>query len=83
MVKEVIMSMYEWDYYKAQKYQMQAPYKIHKLLLKTPFGYMGMLFQNNEEVYEFNQFLQFEPKEVYKLQPENENNKYSVSLEPG
>ena len=62
---------------------MQAPFKIHKLLLRTNFGYMGFLFQNNEEVYEFNQFLQYEPKEVYKVQPENKDNKYSVSLEPG
>lgn len=62
---------------------MQAPFKIHKLLLKTAFGYMGLLFQNSEEVYEFNQFLQFEPAEVYKVQPENKDNKYSVSLEPG
>ena len=62
---------------------MQAPYKVHKFQLRTTFGYLAFLFQNSEMFYEFNQYLQFEPKDVYEVQPPNEKNKYSVSLEPG
>lgn len=46
--------MYKKDYYKTQKYQMQAPYKIHKFALRTTFGYLAFLFQNSEQFYEFN-----------------------------
>ena len=46
--------MYKKDYYKTQKYQMQAPFKVHKLALRTNFGYLAFLYQNSEEFHEFN-----------------------------
>jgi hypothetical protein len=44
---------------------------------------MAVLYENHEELHEFNQYLVFEPKEIYRVQPENPNNKYAVNLMPG